>query len=113
MESIINPWVLYAISVISDFGVFMMIVLLLATAWLAVALDDAGFDSVKTFCKRKLFIITFCVSLVCSIFIPSQKTMLAMYFSTFITTDNINSGATAVTTLTTAIKTALGEDKNK
>ena len=119
MEPIINPWMLYAISLISSFGSFMILIfalsiLVVAIACLVVALDGGDdFEPMKNFCKSKLFIIVFCISLVCSIFIPNQKMMLAMYFSTYITTDNLDSaGATAVTTLTTAIKTAL-EDKGK
>lgn len=96
MEPVINPWIFYWISVLSNIGallLFLMFIsitvfIVLGSLRLGDIYDDD--DNSKLDKWIKISIIVSCICAIVNIFIPDRNTMLAMVTAQYITIDNIN-----------------------
>jgi len=101
MEPIISPWFIYLVMVIGSVKALLIIgaVVLGGTVFALFVVGlielDCAYDEDEKKKPRiirdksKKFILPFLIVLVLSIFVPSKKTVIAMYVANFVTTDNI------------------------
>ena len=97
MEPIISPWFIYLLHIVDsvrDISAIVTIFLLIALAGLGVACGVSWEDFEKeTILKIKKWlkiniILGLCFSLI-FIFVPNKRTIIAMYITDNITTDNV------------------------
>lgn len=102
MEPIVNPWLIYLVSIIEHlrnlFGVINFLVLALdifIVVGVCIESDDAiavfynrEEKKIKPFIKLLIALTIICPLLV--IFIPSKETIIAMYIANMVTPDNLN-----------------------
>ena len=102
MEPIVNPWLIYLVSIIEHlrnlFGAINFIVLTL-DIFIVVGVFIEADDAISVFYNReekkirpifKLLITLSIISPLLTIFIPTKETIIAMYIANMITPDNLN-----------------------
>lgn len=102
MEPIVNPWLIYLVSIIEHlrnfFGAINFIVLIL-DIFIVIGVFIEADDAISVFYNReekkirpifKLLIALSITSPLLTIFIPTKETIIAMYIANMITPDNLN-----------------------
>lgn len=102
MEPIVNPWLIYFVSIIENLrGFFEAVTFIVLVTDIIIAMgafiesDDAiavfynrEEKKIKPFIKLLIALSIICPLLV--IFIPSKETIIAMYIANMVTPDNLN-----------------------
>ena len=101
MTPIISPWFIYVIMVADSiktlvtvgaicFGVTAFVLLIVGIIEVECAWDEKERKKGKSIRDNsRQCVLPFLVSLVLAIFIPSKSTIIAMYVTQFVTTDNV------------------------
>lgn len=91
MEPIINPWIVYAIDMISKLSVVAFIMVIASLVGMLIfAMNDSTYGNNEQ--ENKIFKILIVVLLVATVFLvilPSKDTMLTMLALYYVTPDNI------------------------
>ena len=119
MEPVINPWIIYWISVLSNIGGLLALVMCLSIISSIIIgvihiADRSGcyssdLDFPNWFKYFELSIIIACISSLICIFIPDKQTMITMVVTSYVTPDNINITTDYVVELAQRIAEAVKE----
>lgn len=99
MEPIINPWLVYALSLVNPLILILSVVAILAVTALAIVYTDYDFYDERGSNEVKAIWAVFIISTLLAIFIPSKNTLIAMYIANHITPDNLNNAQEIITTI--------------
>lgn len=121
MEPVINPWIIYWVSVLSNIRCTLSFVICMSAVSSVIIgvvhlfdLSDSYSDNLdfpNWFKYFKLSIIITCISGLIYIFIPDKQTMISMIVTSYITPDNINITTDYVVELLQRITEAVNEMK--
>ena len=121
MEPVINPWIIYWVSVLNSIGCTLSCVICLSMVSSAIIgvihlcdlsesySNDLSFPN--WFKYFKFSIIVTCISGLICIFIPDKQTMLTMIVTSYITPDNLNITTDYIVKLVQQIAEAVKEAK--
>ena len=103
MEPIVNPWFVYAISIVSSLkelfmcGFFVILIVdFFGFLYLFIEVDEQPMEKIcnkETKKLHPLFKITLTLNIILpllSVLIPSKETLIAMYIANSVTPDNLN-----------------------
>lgn len=102
MEPIVNPWLIYLISIIEHlrnlFGVINFLVFA-SDIFIVVGICIEADDAIGVFYNREekkirpIFKLLITLTIICpllTIFVPTKETIIAMYIANMVTPDNLN-----------------------
>lgn len=92
---IINPWIFYLISVLANLSMFVIVAFVIsvgASIILMIIISESYGEEKEHYKKvlKRISLPILVVSVALIVFIPSEKTMYAMWVSSYVTTDNID-----------------------
>lgn len=102
MEPIVNPWLIYFVSIIENLHSFFEAVTFIVMATDIIIIIGAFIesdDAIAVFYNRKekkikpFIKLLIALSIICPlliVFIPSKETIIAMYIANMVTPDNLN-----------------------
>lgn len=121
MEPVINPWIIYWVSVLNNIGCTLSFIICMSVVSSVIIgvihlcdLSDSYSDNLSFpnwFKYFKLSIAVACISGLICIFIPDKQTMLTMMVATYITPDNLNVTTDYIVELVQRITEAVKEVK--
>lgn len=122
MEPVINPWIIYWVSVLNNIGCTLSFITCMSAVSSVIIVvihylcdlsnsysDDLGFPN--WFKYFKLSVAIACISGLICIFIPDKQTMLTMIVTSYITPDNLNITTDYIVELVQRITEAVKEVK--
>lgn len=99
MEPIINPWLVYALSLVNPLIIILAVIAMLAVTALVIVYTDYDFYDERSYNEVKVIWVVFIISTLLAIFIPSKNTLIAMYITNHVTPDNLSNAQEIITTI--------------
>lgn len=98
---IVSPWIFYLIDTISNLSATLMLIIFVSagiavTAWFISLIEDEE-TTIKKWTRRTYTSLIVCIiSLIVTVFIPSQETMYQMLVANYVTYDNVETATDAI-----------------
>lgn len=116
MHYIINPWILYLISLVGNIGVLSVIIILSGIGLeiiVSLGFCDDLIDGKTAIRYAKKIFIMMCIAGMFVVFLPSKKTMKEMLVASYITEENVSATKESAKELVDYIVEKIEEVKNE